>query len=44
MILTFSELLGLILVLFPVLLYLTCVLFDGIGYFRDQFHVSNRKR
>jgi len=39
----FSQFLGIMLFLFPFLIYLTCVLFDGVGYFRDKFHFSIRK-
>lgn len=39
----FGEIIGTLLVLVPILIYLTLVLFDGIGYFRDRFHTSGRR-
>jgi len=40
--LNFSELIGILLYLMPLLIYLTAVLFDGIGYFKDIFYTSSR--
>jgi hypothetical protein len=40
----FGEIIGVLLFAVPLLIYLTQCLFDGIGYFRDQFHTSGRRR
>jgi hypothetical protein len=40
----FSEILGILFFLFPILIYLTNVLFDGLGYFKDHLFYSTRRR
>ena len=40
----FPEILGILFFFFPITIYLTNVLFDGLGYFRDWFHFSVRRR
>lgn len=31
-------------VFLPIFIYLTLVVWDGVGYFRDIFYTSNRRR
>ena len=38
----FSEFLGNLFFLFPIIIYLTFVLFDGLGYIRERFHANRR--
>jgi len=40
--LTISDFLGIIIFL-PFFIYMTLVIFDGIGIFRDIFYTSNRR-
>jgi len=40
----FDAILGILFFGFPILVYLTFILFDGIGYFRDKFHFTIRTR
>lgn len=40
--LTISDFLGIV-IFMPFLIYLTLVIFDGIGIFRDIFYTSNRR-
>jgi hypothetical protein len=40
--LNFSEIIGILLFAVPFFLYMTQVLFDGIGGIKDIFYTSNR--
>jgi len=41
--LTIEHFLGCVIFL-PIFIYLTLVVFDGMGFFRDMFYTSNRRR